>query len=908
MDADQTERERALEARLARFEARLRRLEGLAAFEPDDIPTPTRPAEPTVSTAPEPVVPAAPTAPPNQASPPTAVPPLVWEAPPVPQQPLTGWVLPRNATPSSAAGTPRPAAPPPPPVAATGPRAAPTPPALAAGPPAGGFDLPSLTDLETRLTGRALAWVGGLALVLGAIFFLSLAFSRGWIGPELRVLIGLAAGSVALAAGAAFMERDSRLLGHVLTPVGLAVISISLVAATRLYGLIPVELGLAIALLSAVAAAAIAIRADSPVVAAFGLVAVLAAPPVLDAPADMATLAFVGVVLVGTTAVALWRSWRWLPPVAFVLSAPQAATWIWGDPVPAVALAGIGLFWLLNIVAAGGEEFRRHRDDLSATSASLLLANTAFFVWAGFTILDRDLEPYRGSFLVIVAFAHLAIGAWFVMRDGERNLFGLLTIGTGIAALTMAAPAQLGAPLVPVAWTAEGAALAWLAARRGHPYSALASAVLYGLAGAALIDLYLPARIQVEGLPFVDGPGAALGFFLLGVAAGVWFVRDRSLRSALSAFGVVIAAICAATRLDDPQLVVALSLLMVVGVGVRRLLPRLPSAEIPWQVDGLIPIEFKEIGPWRPWVDELLFVASLLVGALAAGVLVEGVYGRPFASAPTGIPFADPAGIAAITLAVAVVLAGLLHGDALVRRASVIAAAVVMAYAIAFEVDPWLVTILWVAIGAGLTLLTRVDGEGRLTFLASNLVFIAGAVAVAIALVAPPTRLVVGEDGVAPLVALQSAAALGGIGLGLAAIAWSAKDLPWARWTWLAAGVTLVYLLSVGLVDAVASQVGGTVSLNELRTWGQVALSVLWAVLGVIGFVAGLRLRYASLRQAGLGLLALATAKVFLFDLSALDVAYRVVSLIALGLLLLVSAGLWQHLQPKPTREGDHPA
>ena len=54
----------------------------------------------------------------------------------------------------------------------------------------GGIDVPSFADLEARLTGRALAWVGGLALVLGAVFFLSLAFSRGWIGPEMRVLIG----------------------------------------------------------------------------------------------------------------------------------------------------------------------------------------------------------------------------------------------------------------------------------------------------------------------------------------------------------------------------------------------------------------------------------------------------------------------------------------------------------------------------------------------------------------------------------------------------------------------------------------------------------------------------------------------------------------------------------------------
>src|SRR5688500_15617778 len=49
----------------------------------------------------------------------------------------------------------------------------------------------SFADLEEQLSSRLLAWVGGIALVLGAMFFLSLAFSRGWIGPEARVLIGL---------------------------------------------------------------------------------------------------------------------------------------------------------------------------------------------------------------------------------------------------------------------------------------------------------------------------------------------------------------------------------------------------------------------------------------------------------------------------------------------------------------------------------------------------------------------------------------------------------------------------------------------------------------------------------------------------------------------------------------------
>lgn len=41
----------------------------------------------------------------------------------------------------------------------------------------------TFTDVEELVTGRLLAWVGGLAIVVGAIFFLSMAFSNGWIGP-----------------------------------------------------------------------------------------------------------------------------------------------------------------------------------------------------------------------------------------------------------------------------------------------------------------------------------------------------------------------------------------------------------------------------------------------------------------------------------------------------------------------------------------------------------------------------------------------------------------------------------------------------------------------------------------------------------------------------------------------------
>jgi uncharacterized membrane protein len=113
------------------------------------------------------------------------------------------------------------------------------------------------------------------------------------------------------------------------------------------------------------------------------------------------------------------------------------------------------------------------------------------------------------------------------------------------------------------------------------------------------------------------------------------------------------------------------------------------------------------------------------------------------------------------------------------------------------------------------------------------------------------------------------------------------------------AGVVVVYLLSVGVVDVFQRQVGARL-LEDLQKEAQVGLSVLWSVLGGAGFAAGLVMHRPPIRLFGLALLGLATVKVFLVDLAALDVAYRVLSLVALGVLLLLSAVFYSRTQHPP--------
>jgi len=90
---------------------------------------------------------------------------------------------------------PRPEVPP----AAPGPARLPTPPARA-----------QQRSIEDLLGGRVLAWLGGVAVVLGVVFFLVMAVSRGWIDEPTRVVLAFAGSTALLAAALWLYERKGQ--------------------------------------------------------------------------------------------------------------------------------------------------------------------------------------------------------------------------------------------------------------------------------------------------------------------------------------------------------------------------------------------------------------------------------------------------------------------------------------------------------------------------------------------------------------------------------------------------------------------------------------------------------------------------------------------------------------------------
>ena len=84
----------------------------------------------------------------------------------------------------------------------------------------------------------------------------------------------------------------------------------------------------------------------------------------------------------------------------------------------------------------------------------------------------------------------------------------------------------------------------------------------------------------------------------------------------------------------------------------------------------------------------------------------------------------------------------------------------------------------------------------------------------------------------------------------------------------------------------------------------QYALSAVWTAYGAVLVAVGLIRRNASLRWIGMALLAITIVKVFFLDLRELDIVYKILALLGLGLVLIVVGFGYQRLVRDQAEQG----
>jgi uncharacterized membrane protein len=299
---------------------------------------------------------------------------------------------------------------------------------------------------------------------------------------------------------------------------------------------------------------------------------------------------------------------------------------------------------------------------------------------------------------------------------------------------------------------------------------------------------------------------------------------------------------------------------------------------------------------------ERIATVGLLIAGASAWLLATGhtltieFYEAGFGSGP-GTAFTDAATLATGLLIATAAGAYLLTRDEPLSYLWILSAFAVTTVLIPTQVGSAAVVVGWAALGAISLLLAQRMEQHRSIYLWTTIALATPGLVLVLQRVAPPERLFVDAGAQMssfdhPFLLSGASAALGALAILPAVTVWRFPDVPFRRGIGIVASAVAVYLLSVGVVDHFQGQLG-SVGFESLQKRAQVALSILWATLGGLAFAAGVMRRTRTIRLFGLGLLGMATVKVFLYDLASLDASYRVLSLIGLGLLLLASSYLY---------------
>ncbi len=499
--------------------------------------------------------------------------------------------------------------------------------------------------------GHWLAWLGGIATVLGIILFLALAVAHGWIGESARVVLA-AVGSAALITGGAWLHghRGRTEAAVAMVGAGTAGMFATLLVASAGYHLIAWPLALAGSIATGALATVLAIRWASQAIAAIGLLGALLAPALLGALGDTSAIAILAVASASAMAVIVWRDWSWLALATPVIAAPQWAVWISGGHTTAADAVVLAAFALLGLVGGVASQLKSRSDHIHPPTACLLVINGCIVGTLGEVAL-RNVSGAAAAeiYLAALAVVHVIIAVALRRRLTAPARTLVIALGAVLADVSFGLAASGLALTLGWAATALGCALIIRRTDRGG-----AEEATVGLGLGAHIALVL-ARALLAVPPSALGGGNDVSQ-LLAVA---------TLAACCIASGLV-------TRRRVPPLATALNALGLVSIAYLTAATLAGDALVlAWALEAAALVQlYRRTEDPAAWFGSLAFFA----GAVLHAVIVEA----PPGSLITGAPALHAAAIALAAIAVTAIQIG--RDDAELRRPAVALAAIMLLY------------------------------------------------------------------------------------------------------------------------------------------------------------------------------------------------------------------------------------
>ncbi len=382
-------------------------------------------------------------------------------------------------------------------------------------------------------------WIAGIAasiFLFGALFFFRWAIQQGWVGAELRFVLGLLVGGAIAAFAGRLIMGDSRRLGVALLLAGLGTLQFTFRAGAMEYHFYAAPLGLAATALVTLLAGALAARGRSGGALTVSLISGLVAPLVFSQGGhhEVALAIYLAVLVAATLAVPYlartggnWHGARWTALIG---------TWLLLLPacleVGKADAAVLGPLLLLHLLLAGLWAWLPRTEEVPGTPTALwlvasILATT--YGWLLWKHLGLAVETFALPVIAIATLNLLLVQPLRQRMEGRRADWGLLALAAGHLAL--AVPVALAWAWVGPLWGAFALGLAWASLKaEDSDFAQEATALRWLAAALALLTTLRWAFHGLDGFLFRGGgltPFLNSAFAEGALASAAWWMLTR---------------------------------------------------------------------------------------------------------------------------------------------------------------------------------------------------------------------------------------------------------------------------------------------------------------------------------------------------------------------------------------------
>jgi uncharacterized membrane protein len=812
-------------------------------------------------------------------------------------------------------------------------------------------------DLESRIAGSWFNWIGIIAVTLGVGFFLKLAIDNGWVGPSGRVGFAALLGISLLYVGERLRNRGLQSFAYILSGGGILVLYLADYAAFNFYHLIGQPLAFSLMAVVTTTAVLLAVRLNALPVAILGLIGGFLTPVMLSTGVDneVGLFTYVALLDAGVLAIAYFKSWRTLDFLSFAGTVVIGVGWgleFWGPEKVWTTLVFLSVFFLLYGLLAFFHNVLPGRPS-RWFDVSLAIANATVYFGLSYLMLTEtgfdQATPATQALLLSVFFTWLFYATWRWSTDDRLLRYSY--VGAAATFLSMAVAIQLELHWVTIAWAVEALMLAWVGLRSGEKAARHAGVVLFCVAVGHwfILDMtqFAPGA-DPSFMPIFNRRALSSAILVGAIAGAAWLYKrageiDESERLTVRTFFALTGNAVALTLLSldlNEFFVARLSQTSVAGTALYMSIEssRQFSISALWTLYAATTLA---LGVLRRFALLRVGGLLLLLTAIAKVVAVDSAY----YAASWHLPIFNQTFMAYALLVGTLAFAAWLYNReaeperSVLRPILLVAANVLALWALSLEVfgyysrlqatltfasEPFrqvqesklfTLTLVWIVYATGVFLFgvwrnARAWRWGGLLILGLT----APLVLVNLMYYDAPWHTLIFNKTFAAFAMFVAV-------LYLTVRMYARSGERFAE----AAVVRLVVTIAANLLAIVAlsaqaagyydakfagelSRAGAAAfesnrfTLRNLELAKQLSLSVIWLLYACGLLVAGRGHRLRLLRLLGLGLLSLTTLKVFLWDLSALNSTYRIISFIMLGAILLVVSYFYQRSQ-QPAEE-----